>query len=126
MRSAVALAAPLLMSLSEVARAADAAIADDGVLVVTAETIEKAIKDHEHLVVEFYAPCEYMRVCVHSSKGLSDLSTVRICSTMLLRCTFVLFLPAARLYLSSSNVFLVMSGDAPSVLQKINSCVCSL
>eukprot|EP00752_Nemacystus_decipiens_P007504 g6705.t1 len=56
LRRAAVLAAPvLLLSLSEVARAADA-IMEDGVMVVTGDTIEQAIKDHSHLVVEFYAP----------------------------------------------------------------------
>lgn len=59
LRRAAAFAAPvLLMSLREVAHAADA-VFDDGVMVLTGETIEQAIKDHSHLVVEFYAPCEY-------------------------------------------------------------------
>lgn len=59
LRQAAVLAAPvLLLSLSEVARAADA-IMEDGVMVVTGDTIEQAIKDHSHLVVEFYAPCEF-------------------------------------------------------------------
>lgn len=58
LRSAAVLAAPLLLSLSEVARAADVAT-EDAVLVLTADTIEQAVKDHSHLVVEFYAPCEW-------------------------------------------------------------------
>lgn len=58
LRRAALLAAPvLLLSLQDVARAADAVV-DDGVLVLTGDTIEQAIKDHSHLVVEFYAPCE--------------------------------------------------------------------
>eukprot|EP00903_Cladosiphon_okamuranus_P006162 g6062.t2 len=56
LRRAAVLAAPvLLLSLTEVARAADAII-EDGVMVLTGDTIEQAIKDHSHLVVEFYAP----------------------------------------------------------------------
>lgn len=51
------LVAPLLLSLAEVARAADAII-EDNVMVLTGDTIEQAIKDHSHLVVEFYAPCK--------------------------------------------------------------------
>lgn len=58
LRSAAVLAAPLLLSLSEVARAADVAT-EDAVLVLNADTIEQAVKDHSHLVVEFYAPCEW-------------------------------------------------------------------
>lgn len=58
LRSAAILAAPLFLSLSEVARAADAAT-EDAVMVLTADTIEQAIKDNSHLVVEFYAPCEW-------------------------------------------------------------------
>lgn len=58
LRRAAVLAAPvLLLSLSEVAQAADA-IMEDGVMVVTGDTIEQAVKDHSHLVVEFYAPCK--------------------------------------------------------------------
>lgn len=55
LRRAVALVAPLLVSKV----AADAAAAtEDAVMVVTASTIEQAVKDNEHLVVEFYAPCK--------------------------------------------------------------------
>lgn len=62
MRDAAVIAAPLLLSLSEVARAADVAT-EDGVMVLTADNVEQAIKDHPNLVVEFYAPCEYMLFC---------------------------------------------------------------
>lgn len=59
LRRAAAFAAPvLLLSLREVAQAADAVL-EDGVMVLTGDTIEQAIKDHSHLVVEFYAPCEF-------------------------------------------------------------------
>lgn len=55
LRRSVALVAPLLISKV----AAEAAVAtEDAVMVVTASNIEQAIKDNEHLVVEFYAPCE--------------------------------------------------------------------
>lgn len=59
LRRAAVFAAPvLLLSLQEVAHAADLAT-EDGVLIVTGETIDQAIKDHSHLVVEFYAPCKF-------------------------------------------------------------------
>lgn len=57
--TAAVFAAPLLLSLSEVARAADVAT-EEAVMVLTGDTIEQAIKDHSHLVVEFYAPCEFV------------------------------------------------------------------
>lgn len=66
MRRAVALVAPLLVSKV----AADAAAAtEDAVMVVTASTIEQAVKDNEHLVVEFYAPW-----CGHCKKLAPALS----------------------------------------------------
>lgn len=68
LRSAAVLAAPLLLSLSEVARAADVAT-EDAVLVLNADTIEQAVKDHSHLVVEFYAPW-----CGHCKKLAPALS----------------------------------------------------
>lgn len=66
LRRAVALAAPLLIA-SNVAVASE-----DAVMVVNGGNIEQAIKDNEHLVVEFYAPCEWPRVC-------SCLHTFRLC-----------------------------------------------
>lgn len=51
------LAAPLALSVLQRSHAAEAVI-EDGVMVLTGETIEQAIKDHSHLVVEFYAPCK--------------------------------------------------------------------
>ncbi|CAM9271262.1 unnamed protein product [Scytosiphon promiscuus] len=69
LRRAALLAAPvLLLSLQDVARAADAVV-DDGVLVLTGDTIEQAIKDNSHLVVEFYAPW-----CGHCKKLAPALS----------------------------------------------------
>lgn len=58
LKSVVSFVAPLLFSLSNVAWAEEAAVAEDFVMVVNAGTIEQAINDHSHLVVEFYAPCE--------------------------------------------------------------------
>lgn len=103
LRRAAVLAAPvLLLSLSEVASAADA-VMDDGVMVLTGETIEQAIKDHSHLVVEFYAPCKFpwSRVCrLASCYKRKDLSTIRSRSyacgcSLFFRC-FVLAPPDVR------------------------------
>ncbi|CAM9595502.1 unnamed protein product [Ectocarpus sp. 12 AP-2014] len=73
LRRAAAFAAPvLLLSLREVAQAADA-VFEDGVMVLTGDTIEQAIKDHSHLVVEFYAPwCGH---CKKLAPALSEAAT---------------------------------------------------
>ena len=84
LRSAAVLAAPLLLSLSEVARAADVAT-EEAVMVVTADTIEQAIKDHSHLVVEFYAPCE----CTYHIR-----KSCRQASQGILRASFWVFVPS--------------------------------
>ncbi|CAM9202220.1 unnamed protein product [Sphacelaria rigidula] len=63
LRRAVALAAPLLIA-SNVAVATE-----DAVMVVNGGNIEQAIKDNEHLVVEFYAPW-----CGHCKKLAPALS----------------------------------------------------
>ena len=103
LRRAAVLAAPvLLLSLSEVARAADA-IMEDGVMVVTGDTIEQAIKDHSHLVVEFYAPCEFRSssralhqrcpregsVLVYVLCGIGGVTSLA-CFAERLECSFVL------------------------------------
>lgn len=70
--AAVALAGPaLLLSLSEVARAADVAT-EDSVLVLNGDTIEQAIKDHPYLVVEFYAPCK-CPLCLHVKSSCANI-----------------------------------------------------
>lgn len=78
-RNAAVLAAPLLLSLSEVTRAADLAT-EDGVLVLTGDTIEQAIKDHSHLVVEFYAPCKYAWYLVYTAASVHAYLTCCACS----------------------------------------------
>lgn len=60
MKLLMLLAMPFLLVVPGIVRATEYPV-EDHVLVLTGDTIEQAIKEHSHLVVEFYAPCESRR-----------------------------------------------------------------
>ena len=62
------LATPFLLSVLGVVSAAELPV-EDHVVVLSGETIEQAIQDHSHLVVEFYAPCKSRRSVLSFAVG---------------------------------------------------------